>query len=245
MTDSGFAEFPDSWQNQLLASLSSTDRSLARMALGAIGSTRNGQFDDALQRFSRDEAQPVSLRIRAISVLSRNDSELVGPTFDFLCQQLGPDGAFETRLDAARSLGNSKLTPAQLDALIPLTVEAGPLELPLLLRSLADVWKHDSMASGQRLITALESSPGFARLTGDQLKRLFEAAPAELQPKAESLHHRRREESATSIQTHLRTSFILAGGDSARGKEIFYGKRALCSACHRAGPGEQSRSART
>jgi putative membrane-bound dehydrogenase-like protein len=239
MTDSGFAEFPDAWHEGLVASLGNSDQSLARQALRAIDSTRNGQFDEALRQFSKDETQPIGLRVQAISVLSRNHPQLDELTFDLLCEQLGPDTAFESRLDAARTLGDSELTPTQLSKVVDLAARAGPLELPLLISSLARVWKSGSAELADRLFLTLESAPGFDSLTEEQLKGLFEAAPITFQPKAQKLRERLGAVAATSLRTHLRTSFILVGGDPARGKEIFYSKRALCSACHRAGPEER------
>ena len=109
-----------------------------------------------------------------------------------------------------------------------------------MISSLTSAWSSGSSELADRLVAALQSSPGFDSLTEEQLNRLLEAAPKTIQPKVQELQERSRQAAATSLQTHLRTSFILAGGDPVRGKEIFYSKRALCSACHRAGPEEHS-----
>jgi putative heme-binding domain-containing protein len=82
----------------------------------------------------------------------------------------------------------------------------------------------------------LEKSPGFASLSEEQLTTLFDDAPLEARTAAEPLFRRLTEEYSTSVRQVLRTTFNLVGGDPVRGKEIFFGKRALCSACHRVGP---------
>ena len=120
--------------------------------------------------------------------------------------------------------------------MIGLVADAGPLELPLLLKPLADVWREKSANTAPRLLAALQRSPGFASLRQEDLTLLFDNAPPEVSTAAEPLLQRLRQEYASSLRQVLRTTFNLVGGDPARGKEIFFGKRALCSACHRAGP---------
>jgi putative heme-binding domain-containing protein len=219
----------------VLANLESVDVRVARKALDAMASTNVGQFDEGLVEYSQDMTRPLSLRVRAVSILSRDGLAIPDATFEFLRGQCSRENAFETRLDAARALAKAKLAPAQLDAVIALIAQAGPLELPLLLQPLADAWQHDSDKTGPNLILALEKSPGFSSLNEDQLATLFKNAPTEARNSAEPLFRRLKAEYATSRRQVLRTVFNLFGGDPVRGKEIFFGKEALCSACHRAG----------
>ncbi len=236
MADSGFREFPESWQQQLLDSLRSTDQRISSHALVAIDSTRSGQFEAGLTAYVQDSTRPVGLRVPAIRTLARTQPRLSGTAFQLVSGQFHPDAAFETRAEAARALSDSQLSPTQLDVVIDLVSKAGPLELPLLLQPLAEVWQHATVETGQHLINALEKSPGFASLTEEQLAGLFEKSPAEVQSAADLLTKRLKAEYATSVRQVLRTVFNLVGGDPVRGKNIFYGKQALCSTCHRAGP---------
>ena len=222
MADSGFREFPDAWQQQLLDSLHSTDQHVARQALVAIDSTRSGQFKEGLTAFVEDSARPVALRVPAIRSLSRTQPKLSKTAFQLVSAQFRPDAAFETRAEAARALSNAQLTPTQLDAVIILVPQAGPMELPLLLQPLANVWQHATADTGRQLIASLEKSP------------------ADVRSAAESLIQRLNAEYATSLRQVLRTVFNLVGGDPVRGKEIFYGKQALCSSCHRTGPEKEN-----
>jgi putative heme-binding domain-containing protein len=236
MVDSGFREFPASWQTQLFFNLHSSDNRVARKSLLAMASTATGQFDEGLLRYTQDATRPVSLRVQSADVLSRNRKTLSESTFALLCSQCSPDAAFDTRLEAARAIGNLKLSSEQLDRVIDLAAQAGPLELPLLLKPLAGVWQDDSGKAGRRLTLALEKSPGFASLNEEQLTALFDGAASEARIAAEPLFLRLKQEYSTSVRQVLRTTFNLVGGDAVRGKEIFFGKRALCSACHRVGP---------
>jgi putative heme-binding domain-containing protein len=236
MIDSGFGEFPSVWHEQVIASLDSTDARVSRTALEAMASTNSGQFDERLAQYARDTTRPIPLRVLAVRILIREGSEIPDDTLAFLCESFSPDAPFETRLDAAGALAKARLTLPQVHLVIDLVARAGPLELPLLLQSLGDAWRHDSDETASHLIAALEASPGFASLSEDHLAKLFEEAPPEAIAAAEPLVRRLQAEYATSLRQVLRTVFNQFGGDAARGKEIFFGKRALCSACHRAGP---------
>ena len=236
MIDSGFGEFPAIWQEQVLASLESADLDVAKKALDAMASTNGRQFDEGLMNYTQDATLPVSLRTRAVSILAGSGAAMPDVTFEFLRAQCSPEAAFETRLDAARALSKTQLTLPQVHAVIALVAQAGPLELPLLLQPLGDAWQYDSDKTARQLVAALDKSPGFASLHEDQLAMLFASAPTETRNAAEPLFRRLKAEYATSLRQVLRTVFNQAGGDAARGKEIFFGKQALCSACHRAGP---------
>ncbi|MCH2124114.1 MAG: c-type cytochrome, partial [Pirellulaceae bacterium] len=234
--DSGFAEFPLPWQRQLFAHLNSPDARVAQKSLVAMASTTSGQFDEGLLQSIEEVALPVALRVRAAKILSRQSKDIPETTFALLCSQCSQDTAFDTRLEAARAIGNLKLTSQQVNRVIDLVAQAGPLELPLLLQPLTGLWRTLSKTSSRRLLAALEKAPGFASLQETVLTNLFQEAPAEIRVAAQPLLQRLQEEYASSIREVLRTTFNLVGGDPSRGKEIFFGKRALCSACHRVGP---------
>ena len=236
MIDSGFAEFPLPWQRQLFAHLNSPDARVAQKSLVAMASTTSGQFDEGLLQSIEEVALPVALRVRAAEILSRQSKDISETTFALLCSQCSQDTAFDTRLEAARAIGNLKLTSQQVNRVIDLVAQAGPLELPLLLQPLTGLWRTLSKTSSRRLLAALEKAPGFASLQETVLTNLFQEAPAEIRVAAQPLLQRLQEEYASSIREVLRTTFNLVGGDPSRGKEIFFGKRALCSACHRVGP---------
>ena len=231
---SGFRELPATWRQPVSSNLESADARVVKSVLVAMSSTAAGQFDEELSKFVQETARPVAQRVRAAGVLARDRAALSQQTFQLLCGQSGQDADFETRLEAARALGNAKLTAKQIDVVIGLISQAGSLELPVLLNSLNEVWEQPAAIQvGKRIITALQQARGFVSLSENQLTALFEQAPTEVRTAARPLFHRIAEEQSQSIRQVLRTTFNVAGGDAVRGKEIFFGQRALCSACHR------------
>jgi HEAT repeat protein len=140
MIDSGFREFPVIWQQQVHSNVVSSNIRVAGKSLIAMASTNARQFDDGLLKYVQDTTRPVSLRVQAASILSRNRSALPEATFELLRSQCSQDAAFETRLEAARAIGNLKLSFEELDSVIGIVAQAGPLELPLLFKPLAGVW---------------------------------------------------------------------------------------------------------
>ena len=236
MADGGFREFPATWQTPLLSNLESPDIHVASETLLAMASTDAGQFDVPLMKYAQDTTHALSLRVQAAGILSRNRSTLPEPIFVLLCSQCSQDTAFETRLEAARAIGNLELSSEQLDRVIDLVVQAGPLELPQLLVPLAGVWRDDAGQAGQRLVAVLEKSPGFSSLSEEHLATLFDNASSAMRSAAEPLFRRVKQEYATSVRQVLRTTWNLVGGDPVRGKQVFFDKRALCSTCHRVGP---------
>ncbi len=142
MVDSGFRDFPLIWQQQVLSNLASSNIRVAGKSLIAMASTNARQFDDGLLKYVQNTTRPVSLRVRAASILSRDGAALLETTFELLRSQCGQDAAFETRLEAARAIDNLKLSSEKLESVIGLVAHAGPLELPLLLKPLAGVVIH-------------------------------------------------------------------------------------------------------
>ena len=226
---------PQIWHQQLLAGLQSPKQSVVESAIAAMAAKDAGQFDEELSTFARDATRPAALRVKAASVLAQGRATLTKEDFEMLRRNCADDVDFETRLEAARAIGNASLSSKQLDDVLRLLMQAGPLELPVLMNAFADVWKRDSASKfGLRLITAIKTARSFPSLNEAQLEPLFKEAPTDVRAATKPLFRRLGEEQAKSIRTVLKTTFSLVGGDPARGKKIFFGKKALCSACHQA-----------
>ena len=224
---------PKDWHQQVLSCLRSGHRSVVERSLAAMAAKGAGQFDMELLSFAQDSSQPIALRILAASTLAQGRTTLPAEIFVMLRGQCTDEAHYETRLKAARALGNARLTSEQLNEVLGLLAQAGTLELPILLNAFTDVWERDSARKlGLRLVASLRSARSFPSITEKQLNDLFQDAPLDVQTAAKPLAHHLADEQATSLRTVLKTSFNLVGGDPARGKEIFFGKRALCSACH-------------
>lgn len=226
-------ELPKAWDQQLHVGLRSRQEIVVQHALDAMAAKDAGQFDKELSSFAKDSSQLVALRVKAASILTQGRATLTDENFALLQGQCSDDAGFETRLEAARALGNAKLSSTQLGKVLELLPQAGPLELPVLLNAFADSWQRDSASRlGLRLVASLNTARSFPSVTEAQLNELFKEAPTDVRKAAERLTRRLVEEQAQSLRTVLKTTFSLVGGDPARGKKIFFSKMALCSACH-------------
>ncbi|MEE2706119.1 MAG: PVC-type heme-binding CxxCH protein [Planctomycetota bacterium] len=87
---------------------------------------------------------------------------------------------------------------------------------------------------GLHIVDALGRSPGRGSIAPQQLAGLLSGFPAEVQQKAQSLI-------ATALAAQKRRAARLeellpklAGGHAERGRSVFFGRRGVCSTCHRA-----------
>ena len=133
------------------------------------------------------------------------------------------------RLAAADVLGRAPLNVAQLQALATRVGRAGPLEAG---RLVAAFEQSGDARAGKELLANLEHSPGLAGLSPGALRDAVRNYPAEVRDAAEALCKKidvgaeEQKKRLTELQT------LLDGGDADRGRNIFFGARAACSACH-------------
>jgi putative heme-binding domain-containing protein len=149
-----------------------------------------------------------------------------------LTRQLTQAEAALDRLAAAEALGSAALDDRQRHSLLPHLESAGPLELPALVRAFD---KRTDPELGRSLVAALEKSPGTENLTPDRFKQLFAAYPSDVQSLATALERRMNVDLDAQRQRLTEVAAAIDGGNAARGKKIFFGNKATCSACHRAG----------
>jgi putative membrane-bound dehydrogenase-like protein len=200
----------------------------ARLAV-ALGSP---ELDPVLERLARDAGAPAGLRVEALrSVVARRPA-LDAPLFD-LCLRGLRDEEPLSRLSAAAVVARARLTEDQLLAVL-------------------DAVRTDRIVSPDALLPAIERSAA-ARSAGaaidylgvalregwrpreDDLERAARAFPEAVREEALGLIAILRE-AAEADRARLRGLEPLAeGGDPARGREIFLGRKGACSTCHRVG----------
>jgi putative membrane-bound dehydrogenase-like protein len=223
---------PESWQQQLSESVRSSDPRVVRQAIGSIGTCGVRQFDQLLTDLARDTARATPLRVAAAAVVSESDEPLSQQLFELLASRVHPEVEAVQRLAAARALGGAHLDQQQLLAVTDIIARAGPLELP----SLTSAFEQRTSADeGRRLMSALNKSPGLTSLSAIRLRKLLEPYPTEVQSSAAPLLERLNADTGDQLARIEQLSSALAGGDPARGHEVFRGKRASCLACHRVG----------
>src|SRR5262249_24282179 len=142
------------------------------------------------------------------------------------------------RLTAAQALARLPLDLTQLEGLARQIPMAGPLELPYLLGAFE---KSNNPAVGRKLVAALRQAKGIDALSTESVHRLLQGYRAEVRSSAIPLLLR-LEKRLESQQGRLRElEPLLTGGDARRGRDVFFGKKAICSACHMVrGEGERT-----
>jgi putative heme-binding domain-containing protein len=135
-------------------------------------------------------------------------------------------------LRAAEVLSRSRLSEPQLLAFLEL-VRGEPLVSPGLL---FPALKAVPAGSAERVIDYLEQAvrDGF-RPRREDLAGLLGALPVAFRERSSRLLDQLENAPQIDRARLKELEPLLAGGDPRRGREVFFGKRAPCSACHRVG----------
>jgi putative membrane-bound dehydrogenase-like protein len=226
------AETPKAWQAGVVAALASGDAEISRQAVAAAAVLGRGIATGELLSIARDTARPSDLRVAAAAVLSQSPVELPPEVFAFLADQCQGDVEPVVRLAAARAIGGANLSAAARERVARLLAAAGPLEAPALVGAFE---KQTSAESGRQLIAALEVAPGVTAVAASRLVKMLDQFPPEVREAAGPLLKRLSVDPAEQAARLSQLAGALAAGDAKHGREIFFGARAACSACHRVG----------
>lgn len=231
-----FDKMPASWVGALTKLLAAPDRQIRRQAVATIAGHDAGPFHARLLDIARDAGQESGLRVAALAVMARRGARLDEGSLKLLIDQINPDVPPIERLAAAEALGRATLTDVQLARLPGLLQQAGPLELPPLLRAFetAAREKRVSVEVGLRLVDALAKSPGVKALPTARLRAVLDLYPAEVREAGKKLLRPAdddREQQARLVELVAQAD----AGDIERGRQVFFGNRSACSTCHRVG----------
>jgi putative heme-binding domain-containing protein len=235
---SDLGSLPNSWEQPLLTALRSKNSETARAAVTAIaqinqsGGKQQTLGQAELLDLARDKSQPLDLRVSAIAAANLVGRPIPPNLFDLLVDESRPSIEPVTRLEAASALGSAKLDPSQLRRLVELIGEAGPLEMPALMRATEN---SDVGPVARQLIQSLGKSPGLSTLPPDRLLKLLEKLPTEIRPEADALLKKTNVDLEGQRKRLEELKDCLVGGDPERGRALFFGTKASCSACHRIG----------
>jgi putative heme-binding domain-containing protein len=229
---------PLTWQQPLMSAMHSDNIATARAAVTAIAAlnqslqSRSLLGQTELLALARNDKQPQDLRVAAAAAALRGGQPIPDDIFDLLAQQSRTTIEPVTRMTAASVIGSAKLDAPQRDRVVELIAEAGPLEMPALMRAIENV---DVGQVGRKLIQALGKSPGLSAVPVDRLVKLLDKLPADVRPEADLLLKRSNFDLAGQRQRLEELKDALVGGDADRGRALFFGSKASCSACHRVG----------
>ena len=223
---SSLSPLPERWATSLTTALGHKDSTVRDIAVRTLAERR--RVVPGLAAVADGIAQPAAVRVAAMSAFAGRS--VAKPRFVFLMKQLDLEVAPLDRLAAARVLASGKLDLRQQRGVAGRLAGAGPLELPVLLRACTDVDK-EPVASD--VLRGLEASASIDSVGHDELGAVLRRMPERIKQRSEKLV-RRLLAGLQQRETELKKMFgLLEGGDVARGRVVFFGKKAACSGCHR------------
>jgi putative heme-binding domain-containing protein len=158
----------------------------------------------------------------------------LSPTaFDLLIGKLDKEGDPLDRLAAAEVLSRARLEQPQLATFLQCVKGEALISPSVLLPALQ---RAAGSPSAPAILDYLADSlrTGWKPAQAD-LEKVVAALPAELRTKADEV--RLLWKKSLEAQQARLTEFepLLAGGNAAKGRQVFFGKKAACSTCHRIG----------
>lgn len=225
--------WPEAWTQPVEKLLLVDDDQVVSAALGAMDRLGTQPFHDVLHRVSHDAHRSISVRRAAVVQRAKSTLELDESEFALLIGGLDAELDPLTRLAAADALAIARLKDSQRRQLADELALAGPLELPLLL---ATFESGGDAELGHALIAAIERAPGRAALDSAMLRAVLQAFPPTCIEKAEGLLASLARDESVEAARLISLSDQFTTGDATRGRAVFFGSRAACAACHRAGP---------
>ncbi len=223
------AKLPRDWVEALKAQVERNQPQLVRQAIATIRARGLTECDSALNQLVKQSVMPLDVRLAALAVVAPRWKELPGDLFEEALSQLKGDAVTGLRLTAADALGKSRLSEKQQLALAAVLPRCTALELPRLLDAFQ---KSTSLDVGRELVARLGESPAIANLSAADLRGVLKSFPAETRTAAEPLFKKVAADEPT-LKMKLRfLDGVWKRGDALRGKQVFFSKRALCSACH-------------
>jgi putative heme-binding domain-containing protein len=238
IAETDLPSIPSGWTKGLSQALADPDAGVRQAALGAAAVLQLPELDAQLIKLAEDTSAAVALRRQALQAAVRRRPELSPALFRLLTGDLRDLDHPAIRLSAAELAAQCRLGDDQLREVLSIVkgdaLVAPSVIMPALRRSATSTtaplvlsYIADSLQAGWR--------PSVAELNGI-LKVL---SPTE---NAAVTHLRTLHQTSLAGQQARLDALapLLAGGNAARGREVFFGKRATCSVCHRiAGEGGQ------
>jgi len=206
---------PEPWKAALRSALPSAD------AIRAITILALPDFDEPLGVIAEADGPT---RLAALRAIVTRRPELSAASFDFLLAILGAESPLE-RLSASETLSRARLTEAQVARAVRAVRGNSLLSPSLFLPALRG-------AAGAELVREMtEAVKAGWRPSEQELRPLLEKSTADASALREAI-------AAATVEQRARLEALqplLSGGDSAKGRAVFFGKKVACSACHAIG----------
>jgi putative membrane-bound dehydrogenase-like protein len=227
-------KLPPSWVRELGRALEHREPAVVQQAIVSIRSAGMRDFDKALLEVAQTKSRPAEVRLAAFAAAAARVRNVQPETFALLLDQLDKDRPPLTRLAAANALSQAGLSLPQLEALAPLAARAGSLELAPLLTAFekgVDVLRDQPQVTS-KLIAGLHTAPGLAGLTPGNLQNVFAKYSPDIRAEADKLVQKLQGDAGKQKEKLAELEPLLKEGDADRGRLVFFGTKASCSACH-------------
>jgi putative heme-binding domain-containing protein len=219
------ASWPEAWRDVLQGLLDHDDDEVVRRALYAVGADP-GPWQRLLRAVAGDSRRALEVRVEALA-LAEGAAAVDAAFFESMIQVLNRESRAFIRLTTARALGRAALTAAQTNTLLETFPALSPLELGFVLEA------YEGGGPGSLLIDRLSKAPATGGLRSEVLQRVLKRYPEPVRRRARDLGVRADEEAdRRSGRLQELSALVLDGGDPARGREVLFGPRAECTACH-------------
>jgi putative heme-binding domain-containing protein len=204
---------------------------LAAAAVKTAAALRPVALDEPLAAIAADETRPANVRLDALRAVLPRRPRPDDKSFALLTSRLGPNADPIERLAVVSLLGAAQLDDKQA--------------APLLERV-----RNDTVVSPSAILPALGKVNGesFRPALLDYLRaaiaRGWEPTEEQLAPLLANMpdgpESQALRDAARNVTEHRRAKLagyepLLTGGDAARGRSVFFGRKAACGTCHRVG----------
>lgn len=227
------SELPAEWFEPLQRLLQvDNDPQTIALAIDAVSAIKTDRFDEQLGAIGSTQSFSKQLRVAAYEAVSGRGNQLSPELFALLIEMLGPTGTPAEASQASRTIAAASLTSDQLQALLPLLEQAGPMQLADLMTPFT---RTRDVETGTQFLTAIEQARGFGGLAATTFSDTIKQFPKELLPQANRLLDRLEADHEKKIAKLDSLLPLVAKADLGRGEQIFFSEKAKCSSCHRVG----------
>jgi putative heme-binding domain-containing protein len=225
---SGLEKPPTGWRHAIQQLVSHRDESVCLAALRAIETLKLDDAIDPVKRLIESDGVTTRTRIAAVRTAAILRQSISDDEMAVLVSQLEPEVPVPQRLAALEVVEAVRPDAQQLPRLTPFVSQAGPIEMPHLLRAFAGCRDADV---GMALVDAL-NEPSI-EVSAELLSETLQRYPDSVRERSAPLMDRLREASTRQAErlTELDASLSRMHGSVERGRELFFGK-ANCHLCH-------------
>ena len=228
-------ELPAAWVEGLRGLLSPGNQNVQLRAVDVVRARGVPGLDAQLEQIANASSAPDQMRISALAAIASRNPKLSDAQYQLLMSKLDPATDAILRQSAAQVLSRSEPGNPQL---LLLARKYLPKADPLTLSTVLECFRASSDAQiGDAMIGVLKHSPAALSTLGeDRLKTLLSRYPESTRKNSESLFEMLRTAQKDRVDRLRKLEPLLTGGgDTGRGRHIFFGDKVACYSCHTIG----------